>query len=154
VDPEAYLIHMGFPRKQEQSHLAICSCHNEIKAGGYLCPQCGAKVCELPTSCKICNLPLVSSPHLARSYHHLFPVPVFAEVKAAPAIQEENNKLKISIAKAKPCSACRHESSPDQLVQCPRCKLLYCLTCDAFIHETLHVCPGCAMLPAMQQGGL
>ena len=28
----------------------------------------------------MCGLTLVSSPHLARSYHHLFPVPPFAEV--------------------------------------------------------------------------
>lgn len=29
---------------------------------------------ELPGACHICGLTLVSSPHLARSYHHLFPV--------------------------------------------------------------------------------
>ena len=34
-------------------------------------------------SCHVCGLTLVSSPHLARSYHHLFPVPAFAEVGAA-----------------------------------------------------------------------
>ena len=28
-------------------------------------------------SCHVCSLTLVSSPHLARSYHHLFPVPAF-----------------------------------------------------------------------------
>lgn len=33
-------------------------------------------------SCHVCGLTLVSSPHLARSYHHLFPVPAFAEVSA------------------------------------------------------------------------
>lgn len=26
---------------------------------------------------------------------------------------------------------------------CPRCKSLYCIDCDIFIHETLHYCPGC-----------
>ena len=30
-------------------------------------------------SCHVCGLTLVSSPHLARSYHHLFPVPAFQE---------------------------------------------------------------------------
>jgi len=29
----------------------------------------------------VCGLSLVLSPHLARSYHHLFPVLPFAEVK-------------------------------------------------------------------------
>ena len=30
--------------------------------------------------CKCCGLTLVSAPHLARSYHHLFPLPAFKEV--------------------------------------------------------------------------
>ena len=38
---------------------------------------------ELPCSCHICGLTLVSSPHLARSYHHLFPVRAFPEVPPA-----------------------------------------------------------------------
>lgn len=32
---------------------------------------------ELPSQCNVCKLTLVSSPHLARSYHHLFPVQPF-----------------------------------------------------------------------------
>ncbi len=39
-----------------------------------------ARVLELPTACHVCGLTLVSSPHLARSYHHLFPVRPFQEV--------------------------------------------------------------------------
>lgn len=36
----------------------------------------------------MCGLTLVSSPHLARSYHHLFPVPAYKEVTAdAPAVR-------------------------------------------------------------------
>ena len=38
---------------------------------------------ELPTACHVCGLTLVSSPHLARSYHHLFPVRPFQEVSPA-----------------------------------------------------------------------
>ncbi|KAG0473289.1 hypothetical protein HPP92_015146 [Vanilla planifolia] len=56
-------------------------CHKEAKVGGgYTCPRCKARVCELPTECQICGLALVSSPHLARTYHHLFPVMPFNEV--------------------------------------------------------------------------
>ncbi|CAM9532216.1 unnamed protein product [Choristocarpus tenellus] len=51
----------------------------ELMASGYNCPRCKTKTSELPSECIICNLPLVSSPHLARSYHHLFPVPHFEE---------------------------------------------------------------------------
>ena len=42
--------------------------------------QCQSKYCELPVECKACGLTLVSAPHLARSYHHLFPLPAFNEV--------------------------------------------------------------------------
>ena len=55
----------------------------QLQPGGYTCPRCKARVGELPSSCHVCGLSLVSSPHLARSYHHLFPVKPFAEVPAA-----------------------------------------------------------------------
>lgn len=47
---------------------------------GYLCPQCLSKHCELPVECRSCGLTLVSAPHLARSYHYLFPVATFQEI--------------------------------------------------------------------------
>jgi len=31
--------------------------------------------------------------------------------------------------------------------RCPDCRNLYCFDCDTFIHEQLHVCPGCEVLP-------
>ncbi len=72
----------------------MCLCHVDTKASssgggesegklsasGFLCPQCQAKYCELPVECRSCGLTLVSAPHLARSYHHLFPLPPFEEV--------------------------------------------------------------------------
>lgn len=48
---------------------------------GYLCPQCLSKHCELPVECRACGLTLVSAPHLARSYHYLFPIKHFKEVQ-------------------------------------------------------------------------
>ena len=51
----------------------------------YLCPQCSAKYCELPVECRGCGLTLVSAPHLARSYHHLFPMAPFTELPSAQA---------------------------------------------------------------------
>lgn len=43
----------------------------------------------MPASCHTCGLTLVASPHLARSYHHLFPVAPFKEVPPGelPALQ-------------------------------------------------------------------
>lgn len=149
-DPEASMIHMGFPVRVDAKHISVCSSTGEIRAGGYLCPQCKAKVSELPTSCKVCNLPLVSSPHLARSYHHLFPVMPFNEVqKAEPsrAVKTEGNKITISRPGGNQalttCSACRHLCRDVEMAACPKCRSKVCLTCDAFIHESLHVCPGC-----------
>ncbi|CAI7908236.1 unnamed protein product [Closterium sp. NIES-53] len=48
-------------------------------------PTPSSRVCALPAECPVCALTLVSSPHLARSYHHLFPVPPFSEVPLPPA---------------------------------------------------------------------
>lgn len=52
----------------------------KLTSTGYLCPQCLSKHCELPVECRACGLTLVSAPHLARSYHYLFPVESFKEV--------------------------------------------------------------------------
>jgi len=71
----ADLMMMGFPtRLPDTSAPTLCVCHAELKSQGFLCPRCLAKVCDIPTDCDICGLMIVSSPHLARSYHHLFPV--------------------------------------------------------------------------------
>jgi transcription initiation factor TFIIH subunit 2 len=75
----ADLMMMGFPtRLPEASAPSLCVCHSELKSDGFLCPRCMAKVCDVPTDCDICGLMIVSSPHLARSYHHLFPVKAYA----------------------------------------------------------------------------
>ena len=72
---------MGFPvRLPDASAPALCACHSEMKSEGFLCPRCQAKVCDVPTDCDVCGLMIVSSPHLARSYHHLFPVKAFQAV--------------------------------------------------------------------------
>ena len=77
----ANLIKMGFPQRAAEGSVAICTCHEEAKTGGgYTCPRCKVCVCELPTECCICGLTLISSPHLARSYHHLFPIVPFDEI--------------------------------------------------------------------------
>lgn len=66
---------MGFPtRLPETGPPTLCACHALLKPEGFLCPRCGAKLCDVPTDCDVCGLLVVSSPHLARSYHHLFPV--------------------------------------------------------------------------------
>lgn len=53
-----------------------------LRAGGFTCPRCLARLPTLPCSCFVCGLTCVLSPHIARSYHHLFPLPVFPDVPA------------------------------------------------------------------------
>lgn len=81
--PASDLMMMGFPTRLPDSGFAtLCACHAHLKPEGFLCPRCGAKLCDVPTDCDVCGLLVVSSPHLARSYHHLFPVAAWAIVCA------------------------------------------------------------------------
>ncbi|XP_048333596.2 general transcription factor IIH subunit 2 [Ziziphus jujuba] len=138
----ANLIKMGFPQRAAEGSVAICSCHKEAKVGGgYTCPRCKARVCELPTECRICGLTLISSPHLARSYHHLFPIVPFDEVSLS-LLNDPHVKL------PKACFGCQQSllnagNKPNLRVACSNCKQHFCLDCDIYIHESLHNCPGC-----------
>ena len=76
----ASLIRMGFPLRCIFDKLTLCVCHQKSLSLGYTCPQCSSIVCDIPMDCPICSLSLVSSPFLARSYHHLFPIPMFKEM--------------------------------------------------------------------------
>lgn len=141
---QASLIRMGFPshagRLEGEGGLGMCLCHMEtggetISSSGYICPQCKARYCELPVECRGCGLTLVSAPHLARSYHHLFPLQIFQEVEMN--IVPENQSC---------CNGCGQlfsKNTEKRAYQCPQCQQLYCGECDLFIHETLHTCPAC-----------
>ena len=152
---KANLVCMGFPQKHSnnihhQHHSssssssssstsssqfpALCACHNEFKRGGYSCPRCKTRWCSLPVDCTVCKLPLVASPHLARSYHHLFPLPPFNAVDQCPSSHL--------------CFSCRkkfNQPIEKKRYQCPLCLYIFCYHCDTFVHETLHNCPGCEM---------
>ena len=62
-----------------------CACHHRPTREGYACTRCGARVCRLPSECPGCGLTLILSTHLARSYHHLFPLRNWTEVSWAQA---------------------------------------------------------------------
>lgn len=77
----ADLMLMGFPtRLPDGAPPALCACHADLRRAGFVCPRCKAKLCDVPTDCDVCGLMLVSAPHLARSYHHLFPVKAYRSV--------------------------------------------------------------------------
>ncbi|KAL1902145.1 hypothetical protein Cpir12675_000044 [Ceratocystis pirilliformis] len=83
------LLMMGFPSRTvaagSANAVAYCGCHNKLFREGYMCTRCGCRVCRLPASCPSCGLTLILSTHLARSYHHLFPLKNFVEVSWADA---------------------------------------------------------------------
>jgi transcription initiation factor TFIIH subunit 2 len=131
----ATLVEMGFPQRRSGA-LSLCTCHQAFTTVGYLCPRCKAKSCDLPTTCQVCNLPLVSSPHLARSYHHLFPVAKFERTSL-----KDNATLQ-----SKKCFGCLLPLAADPegaAYSCGACSHAFCSECDLYIHDSLHNCPGC-----------
>ncbi|KAJ2815734.1 hypothetical protein FBU31_006820 [Coemansia sp. 'formosensis'] len=147
------MIQMGFPIKANNAEVPTpCVCHHELGFVGYICPRCKSKVCTLPTDCDVCGLPLVSAPHLARSYHHLFPEENFKEVVSGDMVVDSTcfgcgavwAEPLVAVAAAAPdTSEPGGGGGGPGKYRCPRCKHDYCLECDIFIHETLHNCPGC-----------
>ena len=85
----ADLMLMGFPTLLTHSQYpTLCSCHSKLyKSKGYVCPRCSSKLCEVPTECGICRLTIVASPHLARSYRHLFPVGNWEAVNGGKSVR-------------------------------------------------------------------
>lgn len=138
---DSSLIKMGFPQhvpSAQTGKISMCMSTKKFSFGGYYCPQCQAKYSELPVQCVICNLTLVSAPHLARSYHHLFPLAQFHEKTV-----EEHSK---SSRAAETCFSCliAFSKNPAAAVHiCARCFECFCIDCNLFIHESLHCCPGC-----------
>ena len=64
---------------------ALCACHSTPIREGYPCTRCSMRVCKLPAVCPACGLTLILSTHLARSYHHLFPLRNWVDVSWAQA---------------------------------------------------------------------
>ncbi|KAA1476814.1 TFIIH basal transcription factor complex, subunit SSL1 [Dentipellis sp. KUC8613] len=147
----ADLMLMGFPtRLPDTSPPSLCACHAELRSAGFLCPRCGAKVCDVPTDCDVCGLMIVSSPHLARSYHHLFPVKPYVAVltlgdapNPARACHACQLSFKPQAAAGVGVAAAADGMSPLGRYRCPECKNDFCTDCDVFVHDVVHCCPGC-----------
>jgi len=77
------MVPMGFPTRTKADIPTLVHASRDTKLlarTSYTCPQCQAKVSDLPSDCVVCGLKLVLSPHLARSFHHLFPVAPFQDI--------------------------------------------------------------------------
>ena len=152
------LLMMGFPSRIVEDGPSLCACHSRPSKGGYLCSRCSSKVCSLPSSCPACGLTLILSTHLARSYHHLFPLRNWREVSWKHATAEHSQ------ADCFGCGAHFPEIPPQESwysrksgaghvreggvsesgrYECGTCGRFFCIDCDVFAHEVVHNCPGC-----------
>lgn len=155
---QAALLMMGFPSRVAEEEATLCACHGTLTRGGYLCSRCKAKVCNLPTTCPTCDLTLILSTHLARSYHHLFPLRNWVEVSwqrareqaatqcygclspfpTPPSEQLEGQREGAGGGRKKAEGA-----SESSRYECETCRNHFCVDCDVFCHEVAHNCPGC-----------
>lgn len=140
----SFLIPMGFPNKVAhipESLNAYCACHGRAieSSGNYCCPKCRSKLCQVPTDCPVCGMTLITAPYLAKSYHHLFPVPIFE------SFANVTNDIT--------CHSCQKptkQASSENTIKvgacqsrCTKCSGIFCADCDIFIHEVLFNCPKC-----------
>jgi transcription initiation factor TFIIH subunit 2 len=172
------MIPMGFPSRTSQEVAELVHAGRQktlLSRTAFTCPQCQGRNSELPTDCAVCGLKLVLAPHLARSFHHLFPVPSFVEKSMNPSniigkLQTDTLSTQSSQPAKSTFEISKDAMASDKLLvtssdneficyaclrpvvldncevlrfQCPDCKNLYCVDCDAFIHNSLHNCPGC-----------
>ncbi|KAF3070376.1 TFIIH basal transcription factor complex p47 subunit [Daldinia childiae] len=156
----ASLLMMGFPSRTLAvgGNTHYCACHNRPTREGYGCTRCGSRVCRLPAECPGCGLTLILSTHLARSYHHLFPLRNWVEVPWTEAKRSkacyscltpfpEPAKTKISVKGKEKINAAKplppRGLSESGRYACEVCRNHFCIDCDLFAHEVLHNCPGC-----------
>ncbi|KAB8265472.1 Ssl1-like-domain-containing protein, partial [Aspergillus pseudonomiae] len=144
------LLMMGFPSRTVEGSPSLCACHSRPSCGGYLCSRCSSKVCGLPAECPSCGLTLILSTHLARSYHHLFPLINWVEV---PWQRASRSSVCFACGIAFPPVPIKDEwqmtesqvkgTSVSSRYECTACENHFCIDCDLFAHEVVHNCPGC-----------
>jgi len=132
---QATLMRMGFPINEGKNK--------------YVCPQCRYRVTALPTTCPVCRLPLVSAPHLARSYHHLFPPPNTIPHIPDDIPEDERDQTERELFNLiQPCIGCGETANSieegKQFVYCELCRSSLCQLCDILIDDNIHSCPGCS----------
>lgn len=86
-------VYMGFPKRTFDGSASYGFDGNSIQlfSTAYICPRCFNRTSEIPTQCCVCKVQLNSSSHIARSHHHLFPVPNFDEIAVTSSILHLNN---------------------------------------------------------------
>ncbi|CAM9096344.1 unnamed protein product [Ectocarpus fasciculatus] len=155
----ARFVFLGFPKRIYDAFPMCCydGPRLDMQAGSsFQCPRCKVRNTQLPTQCRVCGLHLYSSSHIARSHHHMFPVPVFAELANTDGSNSnvpkssKRAKLKDSrdpdIARCVGCNVTVGGADGACLrTVCPKCDGEFCVECDIFIHDSVHNCPGCCI---------
>ncbi|OCK77294.1 TFIIH basal transcription factor complex, subunit SSL1 [Lepidopterella palustris CBS 459.81] len=170
AESAASLLMMGFPSRIIDNVPTLCACHGNLTRGGYTCPRCSVKICSLPATCPGCHLTVILSTHLARSYHHLFPLRLWKAVSWHKAKKKGSRECVgcLSLFPDPPAEETeasngiiaddasdsevddkaeeevgQQKASESSRYQCRSCKSHFCIDCDLFCHEVLHNCPGC-----------
>ncbi|KAH9256836.1 hypothetical protein BASA81_004949 [Batrachochytrium salamandrivorans] len=137
-----YIVQMGFPSQTLKDNMGVVAGVGTAKRVApqpsyvvdrvvqqpFYCPNCQAAVDVIPATCRCCQLQLLSSSHLARSFHHLFPIHTFELVSPQSSAQNRT------------CFACGADGGK---FECLKCHSYFCRTCDELVHDTLFACPGC-----------
>ncbi|XWX01899.1 hypothetical protein V2A60_009928 [Cordyceps javanica] len=165
----ASLLMMGFPSRvlAPGGAASFCACHNKPCREGFLCTRCGTRVCRLPAECPSCALTLILSTHLARSYHHLFPLRNWVAVPWGPEAARSAACFACQCPFPAPASAsggangdasdgaagAKEDEGGNRLAAkgvsesgryaCEVCRNHFCIDCDVYAHEIIHNCPGC-----------
>jgi transcription initiation factor TFIIH subunit 2 len=145
-------VFLGFPKRIYNQTPVPCQDGSRlvVQAGNsFQCPRCKVRNTQLPIQCHVCGLQLYSSSHIARSYHHMFPVPNFIELSHDVAAKSSSSEDMIvngtGIVANTSCAGCNETLIADKSLrlECPKCNSLFCVECDIFIHDSLHNCPVC-----------
>lgn len=128
---EPQLIHICFPMRTQINTKILCPCHNSLHTETFSCNFCNSKVCRIPSKCKICGIYLVSMQDLSHVSNNLEEAPFFEDI-------ENKNHL------FKTCNGC-NKKLEEQASMCEKCKTVFCVECDIYIHEELNQCPFCIM---------
>ncbi|QPG94559.1 hypothetical protein C2857_006374 [Epichloe festucae Fl1] len=156
----ASLLMTGFPSRTlaPSGSISLCACHSKPIREGYACTRCSARVCRLPVECPACGLTLILSTHLARSYHHLFPLRNWAEVSwrdaqrsvacfsclcPFPEVLPNDNATNRDKTREESRQSKAKGVSESGRYACRVCGNHFCIDCDVFAHEIIHNCPGC-----------
>ncbi|RNF11149.1 DNA repair and transcription factor protein, TFIIH complex, SSL1 subunit [Trypanosoma conorhini] len=112
------------------------------------CPQCGLMQTSIPSTCPLCKLLLCSAPLLHTTF--LAHNELCAASSNAGDAMEEARKFN-GDASAWRCSLCQRgmldNDGKTLALQCNSCRCMRCARCEAFVRESIGLCPTCIAAP-------